>query len=304
MSTETELSDEVGFYLYNTNGEVIFSTSTASENGDQGRETASLKLIGEMLVTNNGSRTVATKFDYSNKYVFESMAIAPYMFSSVRGPISSTPMPEPPDTDPDGLNTCDISNTLYSYEEAAAYLFNTEHLTKVQIVKGGVAKIMELDNTTALGLTEHYLYVDGDKSTISRDNKINSVITTTVHERGDSTIRTVIYYPWQTNSIYIKDFATFTQVRLFSDLTTEAIYDHDKVNESSLTYYQVDGNNLVLKNKNAYFVSGNWYKDESGDSGSGTVIDASVALYLNNPSLDDAIGGVNDFAQRMFVCCG
>ena len=304
MSTETELADEVGFYLYNTNGEVIFSTSTASENGDQGRETASLKLIGEMLVTNNSLRTVVTKFDYSNKYVFGSMAIAPYIFSSVRNPISSIPIPEPPETDPDGLNTCDISNTLYSYEEAAAYLFNTEHLTKVQIVKGSVAKIMELGATTTLGLIEHYLYTDGNKNTISRNNKISSVITTTIHERGVSTTKTVIYYPWQNNSIYIENFSTFTQVKLFSDLTTEAIYDHDKVNESSLTYYQIDGNNLVLKNRNAYFVSNNWYRNKSGDSGVGTVVDASVALYLNNPSLDDATDGVNGFAQRMFVCCG
>nr|DAL45303.1 MAG TPA_asm: hypothetical protein [Caudoviricetes sp.] len=257
-----------------------------------------------MLVTNNGSRTVTTKFDYSNKYIFESVAIAPYMFTSVRKPIFSTPISEPPETDLDGLNTCDISNTPYSYEEAAAYLFNTEHLTKVQIVKGNVAKIMELNNTTTLNLIEHYLYTDGNKNIINKNNKIDSVITTTTHERGNSTVKTVIYYPWQNNSIYVKDFSTFIQVKLFSDLTTETIYDHDKVNKSNLTYYQAYGNNLVLQNRNAYLVNSNWYRDESGDNGSGTVIDASVALYLNNPSLDDTIEDVNGFAQRMFVCCG
>jgi len=49
ISGEDTLGDEIGFYLYNNNGEPIFQT-TASSDGD--RESAIIKLIGEMMVSN------------------------------------------------------------------------------------------------------------------------------------------------------------------------------------------------------------------------------------------------------------
>ena len=86
------------------------------------------------------------------------------------------------------------------------------------------------------------------------------------------------------------------------------VVNHDKVKPTALLFYEEALNgNFYLKNYNSYYIDNNWYQQENGGSGSGSTIsaDASVALYLNNPSMEASIGNVSPgFAQRLFICCG
>lgn len=50
-STETEQGDAVGFYLYNSNGKEIFSTDTPKTDATQQTDTARIKLLGEMFIS-------------------------------------------------------------------------------------------------------------------------------------------------------------------------------------------------------------------------------------------------------------
>lgn len=53
METENEPGEEVGFYLFNSTGSEIFSTVSSAEAADQETDTARLKLIGEMYVSDS-----------------------------------------------------------------------------------------------------------------------------------------------------------------------------------------------------------------------------------------------------------
>jgi len=51
MSTEKVQGNNIGFYLYNTEGDPIFKTETASEN--KALNSARLSLSGEMFITDS-----------------------------------------------------------------------------------------------------------------------------------------------------------------------------------------------------------------------------------------------------------
>ena len=311
MSTETELADEVGFYLYNTAGKVIFSTSTASSESEADRDTATLKLVGEMLVTNTTEKEVTVKYDYKNKYVFNTIYYSPYLVSQVRPDISSESMTDPPEEYPN-LRICDISNTSYSYEEAAAHLFYKEsglNYNEIAITKAGTMYIYEKVGTINNdSLTDYYLYEGGNANVIQSANRLTNQITVTV-KRNDSTLtKIIVFFPWKNNQIYISNIVTFKSGLKYTDITSDMVVNHDKVKPTALLFYEEALNgNFYLKNYNSYYIDNNWYQQENGGSGSGSIIsaDASVALYLNNPSMEASIGNVSPgFAQRLFICCG
>lgn len=311
MSTETELADEVGFYLYNTAGKVIFSTSTASSESEADRDTATLKLVGEMLVTNTTEKEVTVKYDYKNKYVFNTIYYSPYLVSQVRPDISSESMTDPPEEYPN-LRICDISNTSYSYEEAAAHLFYKEsglNYNEIAITKAGTMYIYEKVGTINNdSLIDYYLYEGGNANVIQSANRLTNQITVTV-KRNDSTLtKIIVFFPWKNNQIYISNIVTFKSGFKYTDITSDMVVNHDKVKPTALLFYEEALNgNFYLKNYNSYYIDNNWYQQENGGSGSGSTIsaDASVALYLNNPSMEASIGNVSPgFAQRLFICCG
>lgn len=71
INSETEAGDSVGFYLFNSNGKVIFQTETStSENEDTAaKDTAVIKLVGEMFVTNNANMSTTGAVPYRKKII-------------------------------------------------------------------------------------------------------------------------------------------------------------------------------------------------------------------------------------------
>lgn len=69
IGTEKEVGDNVGFYLYNSNGKEIFATNTDSILNDKSADTARIKLIGEMLVSDLASiEEKSYTYTYKNRY--------------------------------------------------------------------------------------------------------------------------------------------------------------------------------------------------------------------------------------------
>jgi len=71
---------------------------------------------------------------------------------------------------------------------------------------------------------------------------------------------------------------------------------------NSMSYYERDGSAWTKKILTYYTIQGNRYITKEQGGGGATSGNATVGLYLNNPSMKDdkAIGNGN---QRLFVCC-
>lgn len=78
MKSEKEPGSEIGFYLYNAAGKEIFSTSAATSN-DKNRDTARLKLIGEMFVSDTIGSTDIDEKIYS--YIYKKQVVLNESFS-------------------------------------------------------------------------------------------------------------------------------------------------------------------------------------------------------------------------------
>ena len=69
VATETEPGQSVGFYLYNSNGQEIFSTDTPKSSETQNIDTARIKLIGEMFISDlSDFEKNIDCYVYQNKY--------------------------------------------------------------------------------------------------------------------------------------------------------------------------------------------------------------------------------------------
>jgi len=68
------MGENVGFYLYNSAGEIIFATADITNTNDEqsiAAETAQLYLKGEMLVTNTARSNVVSGYSYKGPAVKE-----------------------------------------------------------------------------------------------------------------------------------------------------------------------------------------------------------------------------------------
>lgn len=73
--SEKEMGDNVGFYLYNSAGDIIFSTADVSNTGSESEiaaETAQLYLKGEMLVTNAARSSIISGYVYDGPSITNS----------------------------------------------------------------------------------------------------------------------------------------------------------------------------------------------------------------------------------------
>ena len=306
MNTETQLADEVGFYLYNSNGEIIFQTQNATDPNDADRETAVLKLIGEMYVGNSGTIVENAQKNYYKKYSFaNNITIAPLIQSNIRTPISSELGPIIPE-EPD-LCHCDISNTLYEPKEAAAYIFWKESsLNKILIIKGNNQYIYE-KRTISDTSPNRWFFYNGNENEILESNKINNNVTVHMNIRNESNQISQTFFIYGNNNIYMSDIVNTKTGQVFHSYIDDDI-NHTSVNLTQLDYYTYESNNnkYIKHSEWRYYVDNNWYYGEKAgtDPSQFHNKETSVALYLNNPSLSSNMGSTSEgFAQRLFVCC-
>lgn len=83
ITSETAIGEDVGFYLYNTAGQPIFSTETASsESTTPAVDTARITVIGEILATDNIDSAILSKKIYT-KIANNISSIKVYILSSL-----------------------------------------------------------------------------------------------------------------------------------------------------------------------------------------------------------------------------
>ena len=291
MSTETQVGDNVGFYLYNNEGNVIFSTSQSSDN----RQSATLQLTGEMMVSNTSERKVNTNGDYKNKYLFINGYYKTYKDKIMPDIHSTTILDEDTQTYLPYFDATSYTN--FTKEQIAAYLFYNESALSTLRIKSG-STIVDYD-TPNIGTSTYapYHYMTANRYQLT--DTVNEDIT--VSFNGN----TIVFWKLSTGKSYFDTSSDFINALLYSNIDTTAHIEGQSITvKTAIPCYVYDGTNYnYTTDKQGYNVNDEWYQDLYSESGA-VMVDSSVGLYLNNPAINpqDATGDMSN-PERLFVCC-
>lgn len=301
ISGEDTLGDEIGFYLYNNNGEPIFQT-TASSDGD--RESAIIKLIGEMMVSN----TLAVQKSGGDKFTDK---VRPLTYGSFG---YATPKEIPnwhtsSETDEETQITTYFFNATgneFTNDLIATYLFGNEpDKTSIEIRRDANVTTYTKSGVTTVPLTN--VYLGTDESHISQ--KVLTKYGASVSRSG----QTVTNYYFNIGDIHGNntkkcfinnggDFAANTSITFYNGVDSTAAPVYGNGTTQTLYYWEEAGSVLIKKAKIVYVLPEGTYASREAGGGTPTSVDSTVGLYLNNPSMSDgnATGHGN---QRLLVCC-
>lgn len=301
ISEEDTLGDEIGFYLYNNNGEPIFQT-TASSNGD--RESAIIKLIGEMMVSN----TLAVQKSGGDKFTDK---VRPLTYGSFG---YATPKEIPnwhtsSETDEETQITTYFFNATgneFTNDLIATYLFGNEpDKTSIEIRRDSNVTTYTKSGVTTVPFTNVYLGTD--------ESHINQKVLTKYGVSVSRSGQTVTNYYFNIGDIHGNntkkcfinnggDFAANTSITFYNGVDSTAVPVYGNGTTQTLYYWEETGNVLIKKTKVVYVLPEGTYASREAGGGTPTSVDSTVGLYLNNPSMNDgnATGHGN---QRLLVCC-
>lgn len=301
ISEEDTLGDEIGFYLYNNNGEPIFQT-TASSNGD--RESAIIKLIGEMMVSN----TLAVQKSGGDKFTDK---VRPLTYGSFG---YATPKEIPnwhtsSETDEETQITTYYFNATgneFTNDLIATYLFGNEpDKTSIEIRRDSSVTTYTKSGVTTVPLTN--VYLGTDESHISQ--KVLTKYGISVNRSG----QTVTNYYFNIGNIHGNnakkyfinnggDFVANTSITFYNGVDSTAAPVYGNGTTQTLYYWEETGNVLIKKAKVVYVLPEGTYASREAGGGTPTSVDSTVGLYLNNPSMSD-INATGNGNQRLLVCC-
>lgn len=313
IATETQIGDEVGFYLYNSAGQVIFRTATSTKTGaEASRETAAINLVGEMFITNDSSINVATGYNYSNEVTFNNQEYFGFDSSKlVDGTIES-------DITKNGNDFTVIRSGLFLDNDYLAYILNNNSTLGTVIIKNSddSDSITYTYNQKTAGESAYVQTVPNGYSKITKQ-----IATFNYIENGSTLLKTIRYYSFE----YYQ-----------SGLTSKPIYKEDNLGVAQGTFVvatvvspeqKTYNTPAVESSKSPVVASVNEKADNSGFMyGEGTSLtvyeiggtcfrtylgndvtpsdSGSVGLYLNN-KID--LGGnsqdENGKSSRLFTCC-
>lgn len=303
---EIDLKDQnIGFYLYNDNGQPIFKTETASEYNDYTTDySARLSLQGEMFITNsnlsddpyqNGSAVTSQQASkLSIGYIFSDMEVGK-LSSSVHSSAAQRNLSLYGQTG-DNIITqltieanSNISLTIYKVN-------NTSSSTKYSKVIGINSLVDVNNNLYNKAITAYYCYIENTTNndiTISNLQKIiDKDISGCNIVYSEMNINVILY---QNNNYY--EASSFT-VKILEEKRNEANYTTTTDIKNSLqtiTYFDKDNNyNKVTKRLYFYSASYNltlynyWERitNVEVENGQTAIATNEVVLYLNNKLLN------------------
>lgn len=228
MSTETQVGDNVGFYLYNNEGNVIFSTSQSSDN----RQSATLQLTGEMMVSNTSERKVNTNGDYKNKYLFINGYYKTYKDKIMPGIHSTTILDEDTQTYLPYFDATSYTN--FTKEQIAAYLFYNEPTLSTLRIKSG-STIVDYD-TPNIGTSGYAPYHYMTTNRYQLTDTVNEDIT--VSFNGN----TIVFWKLSTGKSYFDTSSDFTNALLYSNIDDTAHIEGQPITvKTAIPCYVYDG---------------------------------------------------------------
>lgn len=308
---QTSISSDtpIGFYLYNDSGKVIFSTESASGKSSQDSNTASLKLTGEMKISNvfEDEESTVNEYQYKKLYSFTNKNVIKLLTTTsinnyIVSKLNFTNKSITNDNFKKIKNICYFymkskNTSSFSYE----YNQNNNYFKITTTIESNSPKIknniMGVQNKTLYNniksisqdITIYYSFVPEDK-----ENDIDYG----AQETSEATA-------YQLNNIYYYIDDTLMSILQLDNINTNYIISYNKkVPASSVSYYGIfndsNKNELSIQSTNLYNINGKYYESYTQNSKtfSGNGI---VALYLNNKvNLEDETKNIKDY--RLFSC--
>lgn len=308
MSKEGDLGDDIGFYLYNNKGDVIFSTTTGAD-----RDSAILQLIGEMFVSNSTEVEKSQGDSFTQKLnAFDNgrFIYAPTL-NLIQGLVSSTYVD--PDDPSITYKYYEASTSSLTNEMIAAYIMNNESLTELTIKRDGTDTIYQ--KVSAITSPQTNLFCGTVETSFNK--KIQDRIAVEV-KNTTTNINTVIYYfnisdldddnaqDYFMNLTGADNVSTAQQIKIYKGYTNVPPVISDTY--SYLTYDHIferhNDSYVDISPLHAYEVEGEYYLDRSQGGGGTIQTNAEVGLYLNNPVLPNSeYQPTGNGTERLFVIC-
>lgn len=308
MSKEGDLGDDIGFYLYNNKGDVIFSTTTGAD-----RDSAILQLIGEMFVSNSTEVEKSQGDSFTQKLnAFDNgrFIYAPTL-NSIQGLASSTYVD--PDDPSITYKYYEASTSSLTNEMIAAYIMNNESLTELTIKRDGTDTIYQ--KISAITSPQTNLFCGTVESSFNK--KIQNKIAVEV-KNMTTNVNTVIYYfnisdlddanaqDYFMNLTGADNVSTAQQIKIYKGYTTVPPVVSDTY--SYLTYDHIferrNDSYVDISPLHAYEVEGEYYLDRNQGGGGTVQTNAEVGLYLNNTVLPNSeYEPTGNGIERLFVIC-
>ena len=309
IDTEQTVGENIGFYLYNSKGNEIFATQTGSADNEEenAKETARIKLAGEIFVTDNStseSITHGNTIEFSKQYKLKLEAV--YQLSDEVGEVSWK---------------TEFSNFNEVYNLVAKHLVE-EEITSLneEILVGEQAYTVSTQELITDSDEERYLLTSDGKLykgpyqhystyiSFSLDGKVVESGWSS-YKRGkeeDSTEITWKEIDDETKNIY---------VQIGYNANTKTQIGNVSISSSAITFYAGTNNQFVKTQKTLYFPNNSsvlyGYEEYkiiqmagTEDTGSG-----QIGLYINNKESSEKIEGeisTDDgtivLTERLFCC--
>ncbi|MGN1311540.1 MAG: hypothetical protein ACI4U4_00830, partial [Bacilli bacterium] len=327
ISSETDINEtnNIGFYLYNNKGEVIFSTESSNDtNGTQSDDnTAKISLKGEMFVTDSnikGEEQNRTVYTYKNNYILQNKTID----STIRIYASLT-------TEDETLNSemifnytgsmTDITKDFMKKEISHIFAYNIDKINNFFMIEKKSIKFI-IKGSDEESKVFNISVKNQDINVINEDNE--KVIYISENDRYERLLKN---YYW--TNIILQDITNSSSSKVY-DLSTEQTFIDTKekthlgdiskmiirtvsvgnktktavknYRQLSIQYYTLNNNDYIITNNLVYNVDGTYYKNRTQKS---EIINASnlqTSLFLNNrisASLDRQTVGEY---ERLFSC--
>lgn len=276
---------EVGFFLYNSIGEKIFSTSSAISNiDDSAAETAKISLRGEIYVTDVAlsGGSIETTYNYKEQYLFNKTSAINYELVSY----NDLPMEN-------NIIQIDDLNNRYIY--FINFILNNperrdEEIGFVQSYNAENNQVfsnvfyIKLNNIEELGLIDGIIDGDYYKNKIYQNIATLEEQTQTDKEDGiDPQIIEYTYYTLQDNTLYKE--TNSQDIYVLSTINNDIIWNTNvNINQIMLPYYDLKQNPSQQQTVSLYWKNLGYegYKEQTQQTHINETVKGQTALLINN----------------------
>lgn len=327
ISSETDISEtnNIGFYLYNNKGEVIFSTESSDEidNTQSDDNTAKISLKGEMFVTDSnirGEEQNRTVYTYKNDYILQNKTID----STIRIYASLTTEDETLSSEMIFNYTgsiADITKDFMKKEISHIFAYNVDKINNFFTIEKKSIKLI-IKSSDEKSKTFNISAKSQNINVINEDNK------KVIYISEDGGYKKLLKNYYWTN-IILQDITDSSSSKTY-DLSTEQIFIDTKekthlgdiskrtirtvsignktktavksYKQLSIQYYILNNNNYILTSDLVYNIDGTYYKNRTQGSETIKASNLQTSLFLNNrisASLDRQ--QVGEY-ERLFSC--
>lgn len=303
INNEGEITEDknIGFYLYNNKGEVIFSTESSENSEDNSQDkgdnnTAKISLKGEMFVTDSniqGEERQRSVYTYKNKINSKNINLVTATRDYGYLQTNDITLQEKMYFTYSG-NKQNITEAFLKKEISKIFASNVNNVNTFFTEKNLITLLITVDDGTELECklskmgTDDIIKIDKSKSFyLSIEEGYRKVSKTYCWENISFTLENTTYQVTEPIFIDIEDKVQInpdtTKVTILTTTTENKEKTSSKnYKQISYQYYHLQNNNYILKEDFVYNVDGEYYRTRTQTSETISATNLQTSLFLNN----------------------